>query len=111
MAIPAAALPPTLTVLDGGRSGNEPIPARELVALEGAWIEVQSVAHDAEIFIALAVDVARRIQVAIATGRFALAGQYAHDLEVAAPRYAHRARRSELEAQNAIARLNGGSPA
>lgn len=106
MAVTAASLPvPTLTVIEGGR-GHEPVAPRQLVDLEGAWIEVQSVAHEAETFAGVVVEVARRIQVAVATGRSSLAGQYAHDLEVAAPRYAHRARRSELEAQNAIARIH-----
>lgn len=98
-------VPPVLTVLEGGRD-EEPIAPRELVELEGAWIEVQAIAHEAEMFADIAIDVARRIQVAIATGRPAIAGQYAHGLEMAAPRYAYRARASELEAQRAIERIH-----
>ena len=106
MAVTAATLPaPVLTVLEGGR-GSQPVAPRELVELEGAWIEVQAIAHEFETFVALTVDAARRIQLAVARDRAGIAGQYAHDLEVAAPRYAHRARRSELEAQNAIARIH-----
>lgn len=104
-ALAAPPLKPALTVLEGGRQ-DATIEPRQLVELEGAWIEVQVTAHEAHTFTTLAVDVARRIQVAIATGRPGLAGQYAHDLEVAAPRYAHRARAAELEAQNAIARIH-----
>lgn len=107
----AASPIPRLTVLDGGRRSDDPISPRELVDVENAWIEVQAVAHEAETFVALATDAARRIQIAVAKGRYGLAGQYAHDLEVAAPRYGVRARRSELEAQEAIARLHGGATA
>ena len=105
--MPALAAPPLpqLTVLDGGRV-DERIAPRDLVDVENAWIEVEVTAHEAHRFISLAVDAARRIQVAIATGRTGLAGQYAHDLEVAAPRYAHRVRAAELEAQKAIARIH-----
>lgn len=106
MPVLAPTLPPKLTVIAGGRAAAEPITTRELVDVENAWIEVQVVAHEAETFVALAVDAARRIQVAIAAGRPGLAGQYAHDLEAAAPRYALRARSAELEALRAIDRIH-----
>ena len=100
-----------LVVLDGGLTANAPIQITDHIAVENAWIELQVVAHEAETFISLAVDAARRMQVAIARGLPGLAGQYAHDLEVAGPRYALRARRAELEAQDAIKRLHPERPA
>lgn len=106
MVVTAAPLAPVLTVIEGGRQGDQPIEPRHLVEIEGAWIEVQVVAHEADTFADLAHDVARRIQVAIARGRPGLAGQYAHELELAAPMYAQRARRAELEAKLAIDRLH-----
>ena len=101
---------PNLTLIEGGLS-DEPAQLTDHVGLENAWIEVQATAHEAHAFVSLATDVARRIQIAVAKGRYGLAGQYAHDLEVAAPRYGGRARRAELEAQEAIARIHGGATA
>lgn len=112
MALAARPLPPQLTVIEGALEQlDAPTRIRPQITLdladaEGAWLEVQAVAHEAETFASLTVDVARRIQIAIATGRFGIAGQYAHDLEAAAPRYAHRAKRAELEAQMAVERLH-----
>lgn len=114
MAITAATLPaPVLTVLEGGLIGPaiESIEPRHLVEIEGAWIEVQAVAHEADTFADFALIAARNIQVAIARGRHGLAGQYAHELEMAAPMYAHRARRAELEAKVAIEKLRPGGAA
>lgn len=106
MVATALPLPPQLTVIDGGRTAGHSIEPRHLVEIEGAWIEVQVVAHEADTFADLVLIAARRIQVAIAGERFGMAGQYAHDLELAAPMYAHRARRAELEAKRAIDRLH-----
>ncbi len=101
----AASSLPKLTVIEGGRRADAAIEPRHRVEIEGAWIEVQAIAHEAETFVALAVDAARRIQVAVAAGRYGLAGQYAHELEIASPRYALRARSSELEAMRALDRI------
>lgn len=101
----ATAPAPQLTVLEGGRREHEGIEPRHLVEVEGAWIEVQAVAHDAELLADATLTGSRRIQVAIAAERYSLAGQYAHQLELAAPLHGNRARRAEVHAKLALERL------
>lgn len=101
----APELKPALTLIEGGRDER-----LERVRLENAWVEVQAVAHDASAFAGVVLNSARRIQVAIAAGRPGLAGQYAHELELAAPLQGYRARRSEIEAQTTLDDLEPKRP-
>jgi len=103
-AVAAPPLRPRLTVINGGL--DQAVRDRRIqVDLENAWVEVQAVAHDGEAFADQVLDRSRRIQVAIAAGRSGMAGQYAHELELAAPLHGHRASRSASEAQAALDEL------
>lgn len=99
---PAVRSGPILTVLPGGRR-DVTLP---LDVIEEAYVEQQAIADDALRLGNLALDVARRIQVALYRERYGLAGQYADHLEQAVALHLARARKAKAEAQRAIERLD-----
>lgn len=101
MAIPARTMA-RLTVLPGGRS----LVTARLDEIEEGWIEVQAIAGEYERFAASVLAAARRIELAIAADQPGIAGQLAHELELAAPMNAQRARKATIDAQLALDRIH-----
>lgn len=100
MATPARVMA-RLTVLPGGRR----MVSLRLDEAEESWIEVQAIAGDYERFADGVLAAARRIEIAIAAGQPGIAGQLAHDLELAAPIHSQRARKATIDAQLALDRM------
>lgn len=73
------------------------------------WAELDAIAGEADRFASGVVDVARRIQTALAAGSYAVAAMHADRLERAGPQQQGRAKRAQVLAKLRQAELDGGA--